>query len=356
MTGGKILRGASLSFAALLVALGLAELAARTLGLGPASQILHRELFRLSEDPLLGYELQPGAPDGTGRINSAGFRGREVTEAKPAGVLRIVAVGDSVTFGQPKRPEESWPAALERELRARGVAAEVLNLGVTGYNVLQVAERLRTLGLRYEPDLVLYGYVLNDPQELSVELEALVDLRDAEEGRLRAELGRGLRGWLIHSRLYLWLRGLGKSPATAPGSVAFRHPMDPAYEAFRRGDPRGSYFRALHEDPAGLARLRTGLDRMAEAARAGGVPLRLVLFPLLLDPRDGPYPLADVHARVRAEAEARGLAVLDLQATLAGAARVAADFLHPNAAGADAAARAIAEDLERAGCLASGAR
>lgn len=351
VTGGKILRGASLALAALLLALGLAELGVRALGLGPASQILHRELFQLSTDPLLGYELHPLAPDGPGRINAAGFRGPEVEQAKAPGVFRIVAVGDSVTFGQPKKPDEAWPAALERALRARGLAAEVLNLGVTGYNVLQVAERLRTLGLRYRPDLVLYGYVLNDPQELSIELEALVDLRAAEEGRLRAELGRGLTGALVHSRLFLWLRGLRSAPALVPGSVDFRHPRDPAYEAFQHGDRRGAYFRALHEDPAGRERLGTGLDRMAEATRAAGVPLEVVLFPLLLDPRDGPYPLTDVHALVGAEARARGFAVLDLQTTFAGGARMAADFLHPNAAGAEAAARAILADLERTGRL-----
>ena len=59
----------------------------------------------------------------------------------------------------------------------------MLNFGVTGYNITQVVERLRTLGLRYEPDLLLYGYVLNDPQGISREGEIIKALRDFEEKR-----------------------------------------------------------------------------------------------------------------------------------------------------------------------------
>jgi lysophospholipase L1-like esterase len=371
VTKRSILARAALAALGLLLALATAELAVRLLDIGPSFQVLHREIFRLSDDPVLGYELAPGARDGEAAINSAGFRDREFARAKPAGVFRIVAVGDSVTFGQPRKPDESWPKALERLLAERpaGPRCEVLNLGVTGYNVLQVAERLRTLGLAYEPDLVLYGYVLNDPQELSIELEALRDLRANAERRFHEELGRGALRLLSGSRLFLLLASRLDPPA--PGAVEFARRRDPAYDAYQGGDRRGAYFRALHADgddgsrlAAGLdrvaelhadgadrARLAAGLDRLAESTRAAGVPLVVALFPMLLDPRDGPYPLADVHAFVTAEARARGFEVIDLESALTSCEGCAADFLHPNAQGARAAAAAILEGLQRLGRL-----
>lgn len=339
---------------AVLLALGGAELGVRLLGLGPSFQVLHRELFQLSANPVLGYELHPGAADGEATINSAGFRDREFARAKPPGVFRIVAVGDSVTFGKAKSPEGSWPKALERLLNERGGSTrfEVLNLGVTGYNALQIAERLHTLGLSYQPDLVLYGYVLNDPQEISIELEALRDIQDETERRFRAGLERGVLRILARSQLFVWLASRLDPPARPGRSELGLGPRrDPGYAAFRGGDERGDYFRGLHGDPDGRARLCASLERMAADVRAAGVPLVVTLFPLLLDPLDGPYPLRDVHALVADEARARGFDVVDLEAALAGCENCADDFLHPNARGAELAGRAVLAGLEELGRL-----
>ena len=61
----------------------------------------------------------------------------------------------------------------------RGVPRyEVLNLGVIGYNISEIGERLRSIGMRYDPDLILYGYVLNDPQSFSHQAHILESLRE----------------------------------------------------------------------------------------------------------------------------------------------------------------------------------
>jgi hypothetical protein len=39
----------------------------------------------------------------------------------------------------------------------------VLNFGLEGYGTLQELEQLKTKGLKYQPDLVILNYVLNDP-------------------------------------------------------------------------------------------------------------------------------------------------------------------------------------------------
>ena len=74
---------------------------------------------------------------------------------------------------------------------ARGARYEVLNFGVTGYDLSQSVENLRSRGLRYRPDLVISQYCLNDPEGYSSEMESLLgQLSNAEREELRALLSR----------------------------------------------------------------------------------------------------------------------------------------------------------------------
>jgi hypothetical protein len=47
-------------------------------------------------------------------MNSLGMRDAEFPRRKPPGVVRILCMGDSTTFGMSERLEDSWPKALER--------------------------------------------------------------------------------------------------------------------------------------------------------------------------------------------------------------------------------------------------
>jgi hypothetical protein len=156
-----------------------------------------RENYRLSDNPVLRYELVPGSPDGEDQINTDGMRDREHRVAKPSGVFRIACLGDSITYGFGVPSPSSYPARLENRLNssaARGVRFEVLNFGVTGYNITQSIENLRARALKYRPDLVIYQYCLNDPQQYSSELENLeISLTRAEAGYRRRLLSRGGR-------------------------------------------------------------------------------------------------------------------------------------------------------------------
>src|SRR5262245_29171607 len=61
--------------------------------------------------------------------NALGFREPRLPSPKPAGVTRIVALGDSFTQGYGVAEDEAYPHALEARLAARGRRIEVLNLG-----------------------------------------------------------------------------------------------------------------------------------------------------------------------------------------------------------------------------------
>src|SRR2546426_7316948 len=67
------------------------------------------------------------------RINSLGFRDREVVLPKPAEVFRILAVGDSVTFGFGVDLAETYVKQLEGRLTplaGGGRRVEVVNAGL----------------------------------------------------------------------------------------------------------------------------------------------------------------------------------------------------------------------------------
>lgn len=120
-------------------------------------------------DPVRGNRLAPGY-DGwfagvPARINSLGFRdSREYALQKAPGTFRILVLGDSVTFGHGTLSETTYPFLLEQRLNAwrPDVTWEVWNLGVPGYNTAQELAYLTEVGPRFDPDLVIVGFYVND--------------------------------------------------------------------------------------------------------------------------------------------------------------------------------------------------
>lgn len=68
-------------------------------------------------------------------INAEGLRDYEYDYQRPAGVTRILALGDSVTFGWGVKLEDTYPKVLERLLNGGESRDryEVLNCGVGNY-------------------------------------------------------------------------------------------------------------------------------------------------------------------------------------------------------------------------------
>lgn len=97
----------------------------------------------------------------TVETNSLGVRDREFTLAKQA-ATRIVALGDSFTYGWGVDIENSWPKELERLLQAAGHDAEVLNLGCPGASVDQYADVAEKVLPLLKPDVVLVGVLQGD--------------------------------------------------------------------------------------------------------------------------------------------------------------------------------------------------
>lgn len=96
------------------------------------------------------------------RANRRGWRDRERALDKPDGSYRILAVGDSNTFGYIVPAEKTYTRILEDRLRAEGIDAEVLNMGVSGWGTDQALEALQRDGALHRPDLVIVQFDEND--------------------------------------------------------------------------------------------------------------------------------------------------------------------------------------------------
>lgn len=137
--------------------------------------------------PRRGWALRPGVRDlevFDGRrlnSNSEGVRGRrEYARAKPPGVQRVLVLGDSFTFGDEVSDDETYAHVLGELLPG----VEVINLGVHGYGQDQMLLYLQEVGARYQPDVVLLGFVSDDMER------NLLAFRDFAKPRFTLREGR----------------------------------------------------------------------------------------------------------------------------------------------------------------------
>lgn len=131
------------------------------------------------------------------RTNSQGFRGtKEYSVLKPAGLFRVLALGDSVTLGHGVEDEETFSAVLEQTL-SQFRPTEVINMGVSGFGTAEELIQLREVGLRYEPDLVVLAYFVNDPYNNMV-----AKLFSVNEGKLTHVQEAFVPAIFIRDRLY----------------------------------------------------------------------------------------------------------------------------------------------------------
>jgi len=96
-------------------------------------------------------------------INSKGLRDHERPYAKPAGVFRILVLGDSFVEGLQVGQSETFPARLEEVLNQHyNMPFEVINAGVSRYGTSNALLFLEGEGVRYQSDLVIYAFYPND--------------------------------------------------------------------------------------------------------------------------------------------------------------------------------------------------
>ena len=103
-------------------------------------------------------------------LNELGYRGPLPPKLKGKNTYRIVAVGDSFTFGSVVPYEATYPFQLEallNDVPTSTLKYEVINFGYPGYDPIKEAAILEKAGFDFQPDLVIIGYNLNDVSDIT---------------------------------------------------------------------------------------------------------------------------------------------------------------------------------------------
>lgn len=209
--------------------------------------------------------------------NSLGFHDLEFPVHKPAGEFRVLASGDSFTYGLGVPLELCWVQLLEATLRTTMGQAEVINAGWSNTSPADNLEWFQSDGLRFEPDLVIVALCLNDMGPVQM-------LGYAQAKPERPWLG-GVSAILNHIQREIEQRAL------------MRNPPDQAL--------------LVEKDPSAWEATKAAILAMREATEAHGAQFVLVVLPMmsLLDER---YPYLRLHEWVATFAKDNDVRSFDL--------------------------------------------
>jgi hypothetical protein len=139
----------------------------------------------------------PGEFDYMAHINRYGYRGQDFAMPKPAGTIRIFAVGDSFTFGVGSPDDMTIPVLLEKDLKEAGLPVEVVNAGVGGEGTVQHYVNLRKVHLQYQPDAVVLLFDLTDLWDDWYAERHAIRGPDGEIDRFDPMFVNGKRDWWV---------------------------------------------------------------------------------------------------------------------------------------------------------------
>jgi lysophospholipase L1-like esterase len=152
--------------ASLLACLAGAETVVRVVYGRPVHFRYPQEFYR--PDPEIGHWLEPGqrsfTHDRAVATNSLGLRDREFLKRVPEGTKRVLALGDSQTYGEGLDVGDTWPKQLERRLSEAPASLrwEVINAGISGTDTWQHERILDRLAASYDFDVAVLGFYVND--------------------------------------------------------------------------------------------------------------------------------------------------------------------------------------------------
>lgn len=209
------------------------------------------------------------------RYNSLRFRGPEI--APPvAGAARVAVIGDSFTEGMGVKEEDAYPRVLARLLEAEPV--EVLNCGRRGYDFPALFDLFED-ALRLEPDVVVYGMVLND----------------ADRSEVLDAFDKSLNDWIMER---------SRMVPDAPPELGFRDLRLAAFvrdrvRTYRMGRDTTRWYRDLYGEAnrAGWERTQGFLREMNRRVTERGGRFVVALWPLLVD-LEGAYPFEDLEGAI----------------------------------------------------------
>lgn len=309
--------------AAMLVSLGLCEVAARVMYPTPPEPMREPQIM-YQADPNVGFLHVPNQTgyqdDGLATINAMGLRGALPAVPKPAGSVRVLAVGDSTTFGWGVNDDGTYVVQLEQRLKREfpGLPLDVVNGGVGAYDLKHAARLLRHLAPKLEPDVVLVGLYWNDLPYEQMTPDGVPPPRPAPAPGSTAAVtpatanDRATRPF----RLGNSPSGLNRVLRSSRALYVMRHAWLAAIAPTERADNLVRWEMALLEGKrsaaidAGWQDIEETLIEIRDLSREGGYDVGVVIQPIRAQVEER-YPNAAYQTRVRPMAEALGMFVVD---------------------------------------------
>ncbi len=334
-------------------------------------------------DPDLQFSMRPSAETVLARkdfsitVRSNAFGFRDPDRGAKGEAIRILALGDSFTFGWGVEQDQTFEHQMEViEAAARathgGPPLEVINAGVPGYNLYQSVLALEKKGWAVDPDIVLMdAFVQNDFSE-NVSTEEWLEAKRSGTKPKKEE--NALAGWLeTNSQAYVWLKVKYLSSyrmqrtwykLTRP----FKHKPREAKIQYRnllafQVPPPEEMVREWALAEQLLLRLRDDVSANGKLLVVVLLPPELQVMPdrwkndsSKLDLGTARFDVDSPNRRVAAFCEREGIAVLDLLSAFREAAARGGDLYYPSdhhwtAAGHRLAAEVILADLRARGWL-----
>lgn len=231
------------------------------------------------------------------RINSSGFRGDEFIIEKPVDTIRLCFFGDSFTFGEGVRFEDTYPEVtvriLESKFRNSKLNFQSYNFGVGGYNTVQEVNLIKTYGLVCKPDMVIIGYALNDPEEPLFIYDK--DSNQIFRRKVEMEYYQKEIFDLLKSHKYLRvieiIRRFWKIRSVNKRII--------------------NYYKSLYrEDFHGWSMVKDAFIELGKICNENDIPWYCLCFPVLINLKN--YPFLDIHNEVRKMVENAGGRWIDL--------------------------------------------
>ena len=234
------------------------------------------------------------------RYSAQQFRSPEIGPHRP-GVVRVAVIGDSFTEGMGVKEEDTYARVLHRRLNTGAETGrwEVFNCGRRGYDFPALHDLFEAV-LALEPDVVVYGMVLNDAVRSEAFQARQAYLNDwiLDRGRMVRDEDEGRLGPL-DLRLSAFVRD--------------------RVESYRVGRDTTRWYRDMYGPPnrEGWERTQAYLRDMNSKAGARGGRFLVASWPLLVG-LQGRYPFSDVSETIGRFCLSAGIARQDLLSALHG--------------------------------------
>ena len=232
-----------------------------------------------SKTPGLIYEIIPNQCG----ANSHGYFDNEYSYEKAPETKRIVVIGDSIAqgLGLDQEADDTFGKRLERQLNSdTDQNIEVIVLAVTGYSTSQELIVLQEQALKYDPDLIIWSYVFNDPAHPIYH-------------NANGELGR-----------YFYQPKIQVAHLLSKGFFS----INEAIKAIPCDKEYHQHLHCVYWDE-----ISANLNQIGDISQSNNIPVIFLIHPIFEDNNDfSQYSLLNIHQKLTEAADKAGLISIDL--------------------------------------------